>query len=304
MATQNVCRYHKFGFCKYTEKWRFPYVKEECENKECEVRSCNLRHPEICSYYRDYRRCKFGEWCSFKHVEKTEINKDVFEKLDRLEKLVKEKNSIIDILENKIKVIEEKLFINTDSTNEITEKESCEIEVKRVTVDIFKCDECGFESNSKKGLHIHTKKKHAKKFNCDVCDKVFDSETEGKIHRKTHSFRSRFVNTELEEQTCENCDFKCPSIYTMEVHIGKCSTDNLECGFCDSKFVSLSNLELHLRTCEVYECNECWKKGIHLHEIKKHVKEDHENCKFINHLKIDLEDETTVIAKIFNISEL
>ena len=90
----------------------------------------------------------------------------------------------------------------------------------------------------------------------------------------------------------------------MEVHIGKCLTDNLECGFCDSKFVSLSNLELHLRTCEVYECNECWKKGIHLHEIKKHVKEDHENCKFINHLKIDLEDETTVIAKIFNISEL
>ena len=41
-----------------------------------------------------------------------------------------------------------------------------------------------------------------------------------------------------------------------------------------------------------------------LHEIKKHIMEDHENCKFINHLKIDLEDETTVIAKNFNISEL
>ena len=105
MATQNVCKYHKFGFCKYSEKCRFPHVKEECENKECEVRSCNLRHPKICTYYRDYRRCKFGEWCSFKHVEKIEINKrEIFEKLDKLEKLVKEKDSIIDILANKIKV--------------------------------------------------------------------------------------------------------------------------------------------------------------------------------------------------------
>ena len=97
MATQNVCKYHKFGFCKYSEKCRFPHVKEECENKECEVRSCNLRHPKICTYYKDYRRWKFGEWCSFKHVEKIEINKrEIFEKLDRLEKLVKVKDSIID----------------------------------------------------------------------------------------------------------------------------------------------------------------------------------------------------------------
>ena len=172
-----VSRYHKFRFCKYSEKCRFPH-----ENKECEVISCNLRHPKICTYYRDYRRCKFGEWCSFKHVEKIEINKrEIFEKLDKLEKLVKEKDSIIDILANKIKVIEEKLFIDTKSANEITENESCEIEVKEGTVEIFECGECGFESNSKKGLHIHTKKKHAKKFNCEVCDRVFDSETEGKI---------------------------------------------------------------------------------------------------------------------------
>ena len=94
----------------------------------------------------------------------------------------------------------------------------------------------------------------------------------------------------MEEQICEKCEFKCQSIYAMEVHIGKCYTDNLECGFCDSKFKDLSDLELHLRTCEVYECTNCWKKGKHLHEIKKHVMEDHENCKTINHIKIDLED--------------
>ena len=247
MATQNVCRYYKFWFCKYSEKCRFPHVKEECENEDCEVRSCYLRHPKICSYYRDYRRCKFGEWGSFKHVEKTKINeKEIFAKLDKLEKLVKEKDYIINILSNKIKVIEEKLYINTESANEFTENESCEKEIREETIEFFKCDECKFESNSKKGLHIHKRKKHGEKFNCDVCDRVFDSETEGKIHKKTHSFRSRFVNTKMEEQICEKCKFKCQSIYAMEVHIGKCYTDNLECGFCDSKFKDLSDLELHL----------------------------------------------------------
>ena len=49
----------------------------------------------------------------------------------------------------------------------------------------------------------------------------------------------------------------------------KCYTDNLECGFCESKFKVLSDLELHLRTCELYECTHCWKKGKHLTEIKK-----------------------------------
>ena len=56
---------------------------------------------------------------------------------------------------------------------------------------------------------------------------------------------------------------------------------------CNSKFEVLSDLELHLRTCEVYEC--C-KNGQQLHEIKKRVMEEHEECKTINHMKIDLED--------------
>ena len=70
MAAQNICRYFKFGFCKYLEKCRFQHVREICENNECDAKSCSLRHPKICSFFRDYNRCKFGEWCLFKHVDK------------------------------------------------------------------------------------------------------------------------------------------------------------------------------------------------------------------------------------------
>ena len=65
-----------------------------------------------------------------------------------------------------------------------------------------------------------------------TCVESFDGEIEGKLHRKTYSFKSTFVNTK-KEQACKNCDSKCKYIYTMEVYIGKCYPNNFVCGFCD-----------------------------------------------------------------------
>ena len=90
----------------------------------------------------------------------------------------------------------------------------------------------------------------------------------------------------------------------MEVHIGKCFTDNFECGLCDAKFDDLYTLEIHLRTCEVYECFECALKERNLSDLKKHVVEDHEDCDTIHHMKIDLENLTKVIIKSYKLSEL
>ena len=114
------------------------------------------------------------------------------------------------------------------------------------------------------------KKKHGQKFECDLCEKVFDIVIEEKIHRKTHSFRIRYKLMEGEEQVCNNCDFSCKCIYTMEVHIGKCFSDNFEYGICGKKFndTYIDTLELHLRTCEVYECSECYLKERNLTDMK------------------------------------
>ena len=68
------------------------------------------------------------------------------------------------------------------------------------------------------------------------------------IHLKTHSFKSRYIALEGEEQVCVHCDFSCKCIYTMEVHMGKRFSDNFECGFCDTKFDDKHTLELHLRS--------------------------------------------------------
>ena len=107
---------------------------------------------------------------------------------------------------------------------------------------------------------------------------------------------------------CENCGFECKSIYTMEVHIGKCVSNNFECGLCDAKFENLISLELHLRTCEIYECSECYQKIKTISDMKKHFAENHASCDkgkdVIQHLKIDLKSLSEVIIKSYFISEL
>ena len=135
MATQNVCRYFKFGFCKYLEKCRFPHVKEICENTECDARSCSLRHPRICIYYRDYRRCKFGEWCSFKHVEKIS-DIEIVDRIKNLEKLIAEKDEVISILENKILLIEKRVGLR-NQFSENSEDFSDKKEVRSEAVKKF-----------------------------------------------------------------------------------------------------------------------------------------------------------------------
>ena len=91
----------------------------------------------------------------------------------------------------------------------------------------------------------------------------------------------------------------------MDVHIGKCGFGiDYECGFCDVTIEDLSHLELHLRTCEVYECSECFIRRKSLCEMKEHIRKEHEDCKKLTHLKINLENESDVIFKSYSLSEL
>ena len=76
------------------------------------------------------------------------------DKLKALEKLVEEKDSLITILANKMKIIEEKLFVN-----EVTDIIVTENPVVGETVEKLKCDLCEYESNSERGIHINKKKK-------------------------------------------------------------------------------------------------------------------------------------------------
>ena len=199
------------------------------------------------------------------------------EKIKFLEKI---DNFLKDELGSKIKDLEEK------QTNLIEESTG------------YKCNKCDFKTYYRKGLAIHKKKMH-KVFTCTICGEIFDIAREHKIHVYTHSYTS-----ESKVFKCKNCDFETKSVYTMEVHVTKCRNENFECGLCEEIFVEEKDLDTHLRTCETYECSNCWKRIKHLSDMKKHIEGHHDDYTTLNHLRIDRESEFDVKINSYNLKEV
>ena len=179
MANQNqICRYNKFGFCKFGEFCRKRHISEKCLEPSCEISSCNLRHPKICKYFREFKRCKFGEYCYFDHKEsgsellEKRVN-DLIIKVEKLEKKLEEKesnqlasHSDFYTLEKKIEKID-KLLEDKNKKIEELEQKIMVVEVKCVEkakrnqekASVI-CKFCPFEAKSASGLKVHMKRKH------------------------------------------------------------------------------------------------------------------------------------------------
>jgi len=95
----SVCTHYKFGHCKYGNQCRNRHIQLKCENKECDLKQCDKRHPNECKYFRDYKRCKFGNYCSYEHVVHVDpVLNEVFilkTKLEAIEKEILLKNEEI-----------------------------------------------------------------------------------------------------------------------------------------------------------------------------------------------------------------
>eukprot|EP00092_Neocalanus_flemingeri_P059010 GFUD01070439.1.p1 GENE.GFUD01070439.1~~GFUD01070439.1.p1 ORF type:complete len:313 (+),score=42.55 GFUD01070439.1:267-1205(+) len=308
MATQNVCKFNKFGFCKFKETCRKQHVMEICENSSCAVSTCIFRHPRMCRFFRDFGRCKFTVGCSYVHgFKKNEMgaldistlkseNDKLINLIQILEKKILEMDIRIDVLEKQNKADKDGT-IHTEMCNTKKPKENIEI-----LKETLKCEKCKFETIHKNGLKIHMKKKHESKIVnnskiCDLCEKNFKSVREMKIHRNTHSFQSS--NNE-KQFNCEECDFVTENVESMEVHIGKCCYEYYECGLCENRFDCLENLETHLTTCEVYECGFCLNCMKNLDDMKKHVICEPLGYDKLHHIKMNSHDKTKVDFKQYS----
>ena len=97
MSSDTVCRYNKFGYCKFGEKCFRKHENRTCKKVGCSISYCNLRHPRKCRYYLEFHYCKFGSFCKFSHeIEESEETK---KEIEILQKEVKR-------LENNIKLME------------------------------------------------------------------------------------------------------------------------------------------------------------------------------------------------------
>ena len=214
MATQNVCRYFKFGHCKFCDKCRFLHVKERCENPTCEIRSCSLRHPRKCKWQRDYGRCKYGEWCSFDHNNISDNQKSINKILQRLEhmsKIILEKDNMINHLAEKIRKLEEHFDSNDEV--DITEHENNETELNLTfqnpyLANRFPCEICDFEAKSNSGLQLHVKAKH--KSNEIITEESSPNSPEFETVNET--------NLDI-QFNCDQCEFSFETVEQLQLHV-------------------------------------------------------------------------------------
>ena len=109
---REVCLFDKFSFCKNGVKCMRIHLKEVCQNRECDYRRCNKRHPKPCRIFRMNGFCRFGTSCRYSH---------------RLPKEVEEQNEKIESIE-KVNVLLSKQV--QDQNNEIKELKKRLIEIE------------------------------------------------------------------------------------------------------------------------------------------------------------------------------
>ena len=155
-----VCQFNKFGYCKFTQYCRNRHIESLCDIAYCQKSLCEKRHPQLCRYFSIYQKCKFGDFCKFKHINKCRedfkskidaleknicINKETIEnlceKVTELEYIIKEirenrskstKEDIIEVLEDEIVVYSEVENVNNSTAGSETFNDS--------TVDIPQLD--------------------------------------------------------------------------------------------------------------------------------------------------------------------
>ena len=197
MATQSVCLYNKFGYCKHKELCRKQHVNGICENVSCEISVCRSRHPKTCKWYREFGKCKFDP-CAFKHVENnsveklTEENREILYKLSVVEKALKAlqeeenevtesikkatneetikdfkeklsyQNGVLESFGNKLKEMKEAVEEKDALINNLVEKVKHLEERQECLIEEakekFSCNECDFKTYHKTGLKIHKKR--------------------------------------------------------------------------------------------------------------------------------------------------
>ena len=334
---EQICRYNKFGYCKYGDKCHFRHINEKCVTKDCNISDCEKRHPKICIFIRRFGRCKFTTYCSYDHEKPKENDEKISElekKVENLEKFIEKiepsDKNLAKIVDNKVEALEVLITMLRKTLEEKDEQVSALVKkfdylenkfndeqavknkefVKKMknlenmikkntksTVEQLNCSECEFTTTSKQGLKTHIKRKHTK-LNSEKYPKKCDlCEMELDDHKEMNLHLKTHSYRELKFK-CEDCSFWGPNSLTMEVHTGKCHSEKLECGLCDYKAKSMECLETHISTCEIYECDNCYLRVTKISDIKAHMDEIHESENVkIIHGKQDRTNEQEIDSK-------
>ena len=318
------CRRNKYGFCKYGDRCHFRHAKQICINSNCDVLSCENRHPRNCKWYQEYNRCKFTTYCKFKHVKidsienlmdkikenSNELN-ELAKKLEKIEKveldIQKRIEAYEDQIEKKLDAFEIRLIEISmqmkEKDNKIASLENCLKETGDMlekalkakdfpkegvpSKQKFKCAFCEFQSTSSSGLKIHISRKHTNYIENDVPLKCEICVEEFKTEKdlKDHAITHTYSKSEFLKFKCYECDFWGPTAQTMKMHFRRVHSENISCGICNLEVKDIETLDIHTFTCERFQCNWCAKSFNNVSDMKIHGNKEHKGRSTLYHYK-------------------
>ena len=233
MATQNICFYNKYGFCKYLEKCRKYHENKRCEKLGCEIRDCPLRHPKVCKFFLDFGFCKFSEWCKFSHnIDKTtraenEEVKKLKDELNIVETELKKNNEKVSKLEAEIQDIHKKLLEKDQTVSKINKKFNFLKEKVTLLFDL----EARLDTIEKKIDNVND-------LSVNTIEKVKDSQTVQKAGSESAG--------DTGELKCNLCEFVGKNKFGLKIHFHKKhSSAKFKCFTCDFTCMSHSELVEH-----------------------------------------------------------
>ena len=227
MADLQLCLRNKFGYCKFGQKCQHKHNHEVCLNGNCDVKTCEKRHPKNCWWFKQFGWCKFA-FCAYNHVEK-DIQTDFRIKIEALEIKIKEKDDELKVQLNKIKEIEmnliqsdlksrvkhlETFVLTLQEKLESREKEDYYVTkwspgpegggwtvldplVRRKSFE-YQCDECDYIGRNSVRLTLHKEVKHM--YYCSKCKPYENQLFKTEVELNTHTL---MVHDDLEKVLTE-----------------------------------------------------------------------------------------------------
>ena len=121
-----ACSYHKYGHCKQGVECDKYHSKKVCKDINCDVKSCNDRHPRPCTFY-SLGVCKFSKDCSFSHKKVEDINSlrkeltEIRSKYGSAIKQVEKQDKIINVLRDQVNNLQGEVMNILKNMSEIEE---------------------------------------------------------------------------------------------------------------------------------------------------------------------------------------
>ena len=201
MAHKSICKFNQSGFCKYQTHCRKQHIMDICPTSMCNNMSCLLRHPKVCKFFTNFRRCKFGESCAYLHGPDNQPGDVRINELEQELQIVKTKISEIETIllkleniEDRIKSVEASNTKNCESIEDVKktlDQKASQFEEMKTTSDQknYKLDDLALnfsilmnavddleKSSAQNKHHLNHLSEQLQNFQCHLCGQTYPSQ--------------------------------------------------------------------------------------------------------------------------------